>query len=189
MVLIFTDFANASKQVLREVSHAADTGTVIIPFKLTQNIPSGSFDYYLKDIHWLDAVNEKQERAIANLCNLCKNNLAMIGDEKVKKDMQMDSEDKKPQNDYHAEYEKKPMSDTSQKVLKTAGKGAKVIVYITLASAALLTAVIMIAAGIMLVMDDHDIAASIVCIVPGVAMLVLSVVLIIKVININKKRD
>ena len=40
MVLIFTDFANESRQVLREINNAVRCGAVIIPFRLTKTEPS-----------------------------------------------------------------------------------------------------------------------------------------------------
>ena len=73
MLLIFTDFANDSKQVLREVGYAADAGAVIIPFRLTENEPSAGFSYYLKSIHWLDAINDELESSILQLRTLCRN--------------------------------------------------------------------------------------------------------------------
>ena len=41
MILIFTDYSNASKQVVREVETAINSGVVVIPFKLTASNPSG----------------------------------------------------------------------------------------------------------------------------------------------------
>ncbi len=72
MVLIFTDFSNSSPQVLREVGYAADSGVVIIPFKMTANDPQDGLEYYLKSIHWLDAMNSELENAIEELRLLCK---------------------------------------------------------------------------------------------------------------------
>ena len=57
MVLVFTDSANASQQVLREVNSAVSAGVVIIPFRLTRSNPTGSMQYYLATVHWLDAVD------------------------------------------------------------------------------------------------------------------------------------
>ena len=70
MVLIFTDFSNASSQVLREVGNAVSNGLTIIPFKLTETLPSGSMQYYLGVVHWLDAMNDPLEKSIGDLSTL-----------------------------------------------------------------------------------------------------------------------
>lgn len=67
MVLIFTDYSNASKQVLREVNNAVSNGVVIVPFKLTETLPSEGMEYYLSTVHWLDAMNRPLERSVAQL--------------------------------------------------------------------------------------------------------------------------
>ena len=70
MVLVFTDFSNASRQVLREVNNAVRTGAVIVPFRLTNNAPSGGMRYYLSAVHWLDAMNGPLEKNINQLCDV-----------------------------------------------------------------------------------------------------------------------
>ena len=45
MVMIFTDFSNASNQVLREISTAVSCGVTLIPFRLTTNEPSDAMRY------------------------------------------------------------------------------------------------------------------------------------------------
>ena len=67
MVLVFTDYSNASKQVKREVDNAINNGVTVIPFKLTKNDPSGGMEYYLSTLHWLDAMNKPMEDAIDDL--------------------------------------------------------------------------------------------------------------------------
>ena len=72
MVLVFTDFANASTQVLREVNNAVSNGVVIVPFKLTESLPTEGMQYYLSTVHWLDAMNRPLERSVAQLKELVK---------------------------------------------------------------------------------------------------------------------
>ena len=67
LVLVFTDFSNASRQVLREVNNAVRTGAVIVPFRLTPSAPSGGMRYYLSAVHWLDAMNAPLEESIRQL--------------------------------------------------------------------------------------------------------------------------
>ncbi len=76
MVLIFTDYANESRQVLREINNAVRCGVVIVPFRLTKTSPAGSMRYYLSTVHWLDALNGELEENIARLSELVRTILA-----------------------------------------------------------------------------------------------------------------
>ena len=67
MVLVFTDFANSSQQVMREVNSAVSAGVTIIPFRLTKNEPTGSMQYYLATVHWLDALSLPLEASVRQL--------------------------------------------------------------------------------------------------------------------------
>ena len=67
MVMIFTDFSNASNQVLREISTAVSCGVTLIPFRLTTNEPSDAMRYYLATVHWLDAMDEPLDNGIRQL--------------------------------------------------------------------------------------------------------------------------
>ena len=70
MVLVFTDFSNASRQVLREINNAVRVGAVIVPFRLTNSSPSGGMRYYLSTVHWLDAMSGPLEKNIEQLSEL-----------------------------------------------------------------------------------------------------------------------
>ena len=76
MILIFTDYSNASVQVRREVDNAISEGIPVIPFKLTENEPSGGMEYYLSTLHWLDAVDKPLEKSIDELVVMVRNILA-----------------------------------------------------------------------------------------------------------------
>ncbi len=67
MVLLYSDFSNASKQVLREVSTAVDEGIPLVPFKLSRTQPNGSMQYYLATVHWLDAIDPPLEERMDEL--------------------------------------------------------------------------------------------------------------------------
>ena len=67
MVLLYSDFSNASKQVLREVSTAVDEEIPLVPFKLSQAQPSGSMQYYLATVHWMDAIDPPLEERMDEL--------------------------------------------------------------------------------------------------------------------------
>ena len=72
MVLIFTSHSNMSKQVLREVNNAVDSGVTIVPFRLTNEEPAAGMKYYLSTVHWLDAMNSELHAAIDDLYGLCR---------------------------------------------------------------------------------------------------------------------
>ncbi len=75
VVLIFTDNSNSSNQVLREVGLAVDLKKAINPFKCDNSIPSGSMQYYLSTLHWLNAPNGPQS-ALPELTDLTKRALS-----------------------------------------------------------------------------------------------------------------
>jgi hypothetical protein len=56
MVVVLSANSNASQQVMREVESAVDGGITIVPLRIEDVQPSGSMEYFLKAIHWLDAL-------------------------------------------------------------------------------------------------------------------------------------
>jgi hypothetical protein len=56
MVLIFSSNANASRQIPRELERAASKGVPIVPMRIEEIMPTKSMEYYLGEIHWLDAL-------------------------------------------------------------------------------------------------------------------------------------
>ena len=56
MVLIFSANANASVQVHREIERAASKSIPIIPMRIEDVTPTRSMEYFLGQIHWLDAM-------------------------------------------------------------------------------------------------------------------------------------
>lgn len=75
MVLVFTDFSNASTQVAREVNLAVSNGVTIIPFKMTESLPTEGMQYYLSTVHWLDALSTPLDQSIKNLAAQVQANL------------------------------------------------------------------------------------------------------------------
>jgi hypothetical protein len=55
MVLIFSDGANKSQQVQREVDGAVSKNMPVLPMRVQNVPPTGSLEYFLKAVHWLDA--------------------------------------------------------------------------------------------------------------------------------------
>lgn len=67
-VLVFSEKSNQSEHVLREVTNAADSDCVILPFRVDQTVMSDDLSYYLKSVHWLDAMSPPLEEGIRRLC-------------------------------------------------------------------------------------------------------------------------
>ena len=93
MVLIFTDFANASSQVIREVNYAVSAGLFIVPFKLSESFPAKGMEYYLSVVHWLDAVDVPLEKGIEKLKKLV---AAALNDEEADFEYESKPARKKP---------------------------------------------------------------------------------------------
>jgi TolB-like protein/Tfp pilus assembly protein PilF len=55
-VLVFSESANASEHVRREVAKAVSLGLAVIPFRTEEVNPSSSISYFLGTVHWLDAI-------------------------------------------------------------------------------------------------------------------------------------
>jgi hypothetical protein len=56
MVVIVSSNANASRQMHREIERAASHGVPILPMRIEEIVPSKSLEYFLGEIHWLDAL-------------------------------------------------------------------------------------------------------------------------------------
>ena len=75
-VVIFSANANESEQVTREVADSVNQGSVILPFKIENIIPSKSMRYFLSTPHWLDAITPPLETHIRKLVLIIKNLVA-----------------------------------------------------------------------------------------------------------------
>jgi hypothetical protein len=67
MVLIFSSHANVSGQIQREVERAVNKSVPIIPLRIEEVTPTGSMEYYLGSIHWLDALTPPIEKHLDHL--------------------------------------------------------------------------------------------------------------------------
>lgn len=67
MVLIFSQNSNGSSQVAKELNLAISHNLVIVPFKIDNSLPSGSMEYFLADMHWLDAIDGNMQEQIDKL--------------------------------------------------------------------------------------------------------------------------
>jgi tetratricopeptide (TPR) repeat protein len=67
MVIVFSNHANASDHVKREVAFALQNDCVVIPFRIEETPPTGKMKYYLDGIHWLDALTPPLEKHLETL--------------------------------------------------------------------------------------------------------------------------
>ena len=72
MVLVFSAHVNSSEHIPRELSLAADSKLVIIPFKIDDTEPEPGIRYYLTRTHWLDAINPPTKEQIRALVDRVK---------------------------------------------------------------------------------------------------------------------
>jgi len=56
MVLVFSSRANESRHIHREVQTAFGKDLIVIPFRVENTQPTGTMEYYLGAVHWLDAL-------------------------------------------------------------------------------------------------------------------------------------
>jgi TIR domain len=69
MVMVFSSRANDSKHIKREVERAVNRGVVIIPFRIEEVVPSASLEYFIGNVHWLDALTTPLEQHLQALAD------------------------------------------------------------------------------------------------------------------------
>jgi hypothetical protein len=84
-VLVFSDGSNQSQQVVREVGEAVDNGIPIVPLRIEDVEPSQEMRYYIKSIHWLDAMTPPLEKHLQKLSNSVQALLSVEADEVLPK--------------------------------------------------------------------------------------------------------
>jgi hypothetical protein len=72
MVLVFTAHANASQQIRKEVERAVKHGVVVLPFRLENVDPDESLEYFIGNVHWLDALTTPLEAHLNHLARAIK---------------------------------------------------------------------------------------------------------------------
>lgn len=72
MVLVYSENANRSTQVKREVERAAGKGVPIIPFRIEDVPTSKSLEYHLSTAHWLDALSYPLEPHLRYLSEIAR---------------------------------------------------------------------------------------------------------------------
>jgi hypothetical protein len=67
LVVVLSAHSNESPHVMREVEGAIHKGAAILPFRIENVQPSKSLDFFLKSIHWLDALTPPLEKHLETL--------------------------------------------------------------------------------------------------------------------------
>ncbi|MCP3973589.1 MAG: toll/interleukin-1 receptor domain-containing protein [bacterium] len=70
LVLVFSNFSNASPHVSREVERAVSRGIDIIPFRIEHVEPSASLEYFISSAQWLDATYLTTEEHVVELAKI-----------------------------------------------------------------------------------------------------------------------
>jgi hypothetical protein len=70
LVLIFSESANNSGQILREVERAVSKGIPIVPVRIEEVLPTKSMEYFLGTIHWLEAMTPPLEQHLRQLVDI-----------------------------------------------------------------------------------------------------------------------
>jgi hypothetical protein len=70
LVLIFSESANHSGQILREVERAVSKGIPIVPVRIEDVLPTKSMGYFLGTIHWLEAMTPPLEQHLRQLVDI-----------------------------------------------------------------------------------------------------------------------
>jgi dienelactone hydrolase len=76
-VLVYSSNSNQSQQVVKEVDRAVHHGLAIIPLRLEDVPMSKQLEYYVSNVHWLDALTPPLEKHINKLCKVVKMLLTM----------------------------------------------------------------------------------------------------------------
>jgi len=87
-VLVFTKGSNQSQQVIREVGEAVDNGIPVVPLRIEDVEPSKEMRYYIKSIHWLDAMTTPIEKHLNKLTHTVQALLAVAESEDAEKEVQ-----------------------------------------------------------------------------------------------------
>ena len=66
-LLIYSKNFNQSPQVISELTEAVEAGCIIVPFRIDQTPMNDDLAFYLKKVHWLDAMNPPTAQHVDNL--------------------------------------------------------------------------------------------------------------------------
>jgi TolB-like protein/Tfp pilus assembly protein PilF len=76
LILVFSEHANSSDHVYREVAKAFSSGLAVIPFRVKEVLPNHRLSYFLDTVQWLDAIQPPLQRHLVTLTERVKTLLA-----------------------------------------------------------------------------------------------------------------
>jgi TIR domain-containing protein len=76
LILVFSEYANGSNHVYREVAKAFSSGLAVIPLRVKEVLPNHRLSYFLDTVQWLDAIQPPLERHLVTLTERVKALLA-----------------------------------------------------------------------------------------------------------------
>ncbi len=84
-VLVYSSNSNNSSQVIKEVDRAVQYKLAIIPLRLEDVPMTKQLEYYVSNVHWMDALTPPLEEHIEKLCRVVKILLTMdnLGNESI----------------------------------------------------------------------------------------------------------
>lgn len=84
MVLVWSGASQISEQVKRELTLACNQGKVIVPYRIEDISPAGTFAYYLSNTHWLDASSPSScDAAVAIIARILDESANHPGDKAI----------------------------------------------------------------------------------------------------------
>ena len=78
VALVFSNNANRSEHVSRELEVASNAKKIVIPIRIEDVAPSSELQYYISRVHWFDAVTPPMHARMAELADLLR---ALLGKE------------------------------------------------------------------------------------------------------------
>ena len=72
LILVFSEHANDSDHVQREVAKAFSSGLAVIPFRIKDFLPNQSLSYFLDTVQWLDASSPPLQKHLDTLSDRVK---------------------------------------------------------------------------------------------------------------------
>jgi adenylate cyclase len=78
-VVVFSEHANASPHVRREVERAVSLDRSIVPFRVADVVPTGAMEYCLGGTHWFDAFTEPLGPHVAKLVATVRQLVGAVG--------------------------------------------------------------------------------------------------------------
>jgi hypothetical protein len=83
MILVFTAHANESSQIRREIERAVNHGVAILPVRIEDVLPGKALEFFIGNVHWLDALTPPLENHLKNLAGTVKVLLERMGPRNV----------------------------------------------------------------------------------------------------------